>query len=87
MPKHMDRVVDVTEVVAREIAENVALGVHDADSYFLRDEAKRTYSFVAVPHERPQRLAQFGEYSLGARAILDSCRMNDDFQQIADGIH
>ncbi len=54
MPEYMDRVVDLTGVVAREIAENVALGVHDADSYFLRDEARRAYSFVCVPHAEPQ---------------------------------
>lgn len=50
----MDRVVDVTETVVHEIEEYVALGVHDADSYFLRDEAKRAYSFVCVPHAEPQ---------------------------------
>ncbi len=50
----MDRVVELTEVVAREIAENVALGVYDADNYFLRDDAKRTYSFISVPHKDTQ---------------------------------
>ena len=50
----MDRVVDLTEVVVREITENVTLGVHDADSYFLRDDATHTYSFVSVPRQDPQ---------------------------------
>ena len=51
----MENVVDITAVVAREIAENAAMGVHEADTYFLRDDAKRTYSFVSVPHARPQK--------------------------------
>ncbi len=50
----MDRVVDLAEVVARAIAEHVALGVHDANSYFLRDDGKRTYSFVSVPSKDTQ---------------------------------
>ena len=51
----MDNVINLSEVVAREIAENAALGVHEADTYFLRDDAKRTYSFVSVPRTRPQK--------------------------------
>jgi hypothetical protein len=50
----MDRVVDLVEVVAREIMDYVAVGVYEADSYFLRDDAKRTYSFVSVPHKDTQ---------------------------------
>ena len=50
----MDRVVDITETVVQEIAEHVAIGVHDAESYFLRDDARHTYSFVCVPHAQPQ---------------------------------
>ena len=51
----MDRIVDVAEIVAREIADDVALGMVDADTYFLRDDTKRTYSFVTVPHAHPQQ--------------------------------
>ncbi len=50
----MDRVVDLTAAVVREIEDNVALGVQEADSYFLRDEAKHAYSFVSVPRKDPQ---------------------------------
>jgi len=50
----MDRVVDVSGAVARQIMDYVTEGVFDADSYFLRDDAKRTYSFVSVPHHDPQ---------------------------------
>jgi len=50
----MDRIVDLTHVVARQIQEEVELGVHDADSYFLRDEEKRTYSFISIPRAQSQ---------------------------------
>ncbi len=53
----MDRVVDVREVVAREIADYVALGAHGEETYFLRDDARRVYSFVSVPRSRPQKSA------------------------------
>ena len=47
----MERVIDLTEVVAREVADYVAIGMYEADAYFLHDDAKRTYSFVSVPHD------------------------------------
>jgi hypothetical protein len=50
----MERVIDLTEVVVRELAAEVARGVHDAESYLLRDDAKRMYSFVSVPRDDPQ---------------------------------
>lgn len=50
----MDRVIDLTEIVAREMAAEAALGVHDSDNYLLHDEAKRTWSFVSIPHDDPQ---------------------------------
>ena len=51
----MDRVIDLTAIVAREIADNAALGVHGANTYFLRDDHNHVYSFVSVPHAHPQK--------------------------------
>jgi len=51
----MDRIVDVTEVLTRQLAEEVAVGVHEADAYLMHDEHKRAWSFVSVPHARPQK--------------------------------
>lgn len=50
----MDRVVDVTAIVARQISNHVAIGIDDADSYFLHDDTKRTYSFITVPRNDTQ---------------------------------
>lgn len=47
----MDRVVELTEVVAHEVAEYVAWGMHDADVYLMRDDVRRAYAFVSVPHD------------------------------------
>ena len=51
----MDRVVDITEVVAREVADYVATGIHGQATYFLRDDVQRIYAFVSVPYARPQK--------------------------------
>ena len=53
----MESVVEVAEVVAREIEEYVALGAYNEETYFLRDDAKRVYAFVSVPYVRPQKSA------------------------------
>ena len=50
----MDRVVDLSETLAHEIAEYVAWGMHEADTYLMRDDTKRAYSFVSVPHDHWQ---------------------------------
>ncbi len=50
----MDRAIDLVEIVAREMTDYVALGVHDADSYLLYDDTKQAYAFISVPHSDPQ---------------------------------
>jgi hypothetical protein len=50
----MDRTLNLAEVVAHEMADYVAQGIYDSDSYLLYDETKQTYSFVSVPRDNPQ---------------------------------
>lgn len=47
----------VKDIVAREIADYVALGAHGEETYFLRDDQKRVYLFVSVPYAHPQESA------------------------------
>jgi len=69
----MDRVVDLTEIVAREIAEYVALGAHGEETYFVSNDAKHTYAFISVPHDHPQE-----------SAIIILARVRDDQKIIID---
>ncbi len=50
----MERVIDLTEIVAHEVAGYVTLGVDGADTYLLNDDAHHIYGAVTVPHTDPQ---------------------------------
>jgi len=49
----VENVVDLKELVAQEIADYVAIGIHNADTYFMRDDVKRIYAFIAVDRKLP----------------------------------
>ena len=48
----MENLVNLADVVSKEIGEYVVLGIHEADTYLLHDDSSRMYSFINVPHNR-----------------------------------
>lgn len=72
----MESVIDLTEVVAHEIADYVAIGVYEADTYLMRDDARRAYSFVSVPHDH-----------LKTPLVVMLARLTDDNKVIIETDH
>ncbi len=69
----MDRVLNLTDVVKREVAE-YAWDEPDSKAYFMENEARRAYGVVVVPTGKPQKTLTilFAHISENETVVIDT---------------